>query len=47
MGERVASVSEPGEVPARQRLNEDSCDLAIGTTLTLPLTRVPPSPAVR
>ncbi len=45
--EKVASVSEPDEGPARQRRSEDSSDLAGGTTLTLPLTRVPPSPAVR
>ena len=31
--EKVASVSEPDEGPARKRRNKDSFDLAIGTTL--------------
>jgi hypothetical protein len=45
--EKVASVSEPDEGPAHMRRNKAPFDLAIGAALTLPLSRVPPSPAMR
>jgi zinc/manganese transport system substrate-binding protein len=43
--EKVASAGEPEEGPGRRRRNKDSFGLASARTLTLPLTRVPPSPA--
>ncbi len=46
MREKVASVTEPDEGQARKRRNENK-DLTSCSTLTLPLTRVLPSPAMR